>query len=82
MIDPDAAGVLACLDEMRCGQCDGLGVVVDAAVIAGGLWLIAWRTEHSARCPGRRVPEVAYTVDIGALGRGDVDLPPGPGGRP
>ncbi len=77
-LDPDAAETLACLDEMRCGQCDGLGVVVDAASLAGWLWLIAWRTAHAAGCPGRRVPERAYVVDVAALARGDFDLPPGP----
>jgi hypothetical protein len=81
-LDPEAAEVLECLDEMRCGGCEGLGVVVDAAPVAGGLWLICWRTEHAVDCPGILVPEVAYTVDIAALARGDFDLPAAPARPP
>ena len=80
--DPDAAEVLACLDEMRCGGCDGLGVVADAAPLAGGLWVIAWQTEHATGCPGRREPVLVYAVDADRLARGDFDLPGPPGDRP
>ena len=54
--DPDAAEVLACLDEMHCGGCGGLGVVADAAPVAGGLWVIAWQTEHATGCLGAVSP--------------------------
>ena len=81
-LDPDAAEVLDSLDEMHCGGCDGLGVVVDAAPVGGALWLIVWRTEHAAECAGRREPVLAYAVDADALARGDFDLPAPPGGRP
>ena len=80
--DPDAAEVLDNLDEMHCGRCGGLGVAVDAAPVGGALWLVCWRTEHTVACPGSRCPEMAYTVDIDALARGDFDLPGPPGDRP
>jgi hypothetical protein len=74
--DPlDRDEVVDYLDEMRCHGCGGLGVVVDAAPVTGGLWLICWRTEHVANCPGTAVPEIAYTVDLAALARGDAGLP-------
>jgi hypothetical protein len=81
-LDPDAAVVLRCVDRMNCSRCGGLGVVVDAAPVAGGLWLICWRTEHAAGCSGRLNPEIAYTVDIDRLTRGDFDLPAQRLGRP
>jgi hypothetical protein len=77
--DPDAAEVLNCLDEIRCARCDGLGVVDDAMPLGGALWLIAWRTEHAASCPGAREAVLAYLVDADALARGYFDLPAPPG---
>jgi hypothetical protein len=53
-----------------------------AAPLGGALWLIAWRTEHAAGCPGRRGPVLAYGVDADRLARGDFDLPGLPGDRP
>jgi hypothetical protein len=80
--DPDAAELLGCVDEMHCSGCDGLGVVIDAAPLGAALWLIAWRTEHAAGCPGGREPVLAYAVDADWLARGDFDLPGPPGDRP
>ena len=74
-LDGDAAEMLALLDESRCDRCHGMGVVTDAAPVAGALWLIAWRTAHAAWCSGGHVPEVAYVMDLDAIGRGDHQLP-------